>query len=162
MEAVGEMYTAEGEERLLGGSPDFVLDAIDNIETKVGQCRQCSCLGVGVGFCLPGAAGTVGLLLALFATSFCCSTHQDFSPAPPLPAPLSTAGGAAGGLPPARHPGAVLRRGGGQGRPHPPAGAGCGGVGGRPAGACGAAQVRCGAERRVQEQGQGAGAGAGC
>ena len=36
VEAVVEMYTAEREEELLGGSPDFVLDAIDNIDTKVG------------------------------------------------------------------------------------------------------------------------------
>ena len=31
-----EMYTQEGEEALLAGAPDFVLDAIDNIDTKVG------------------------------------------------------------------------------------------------------------------------------
>lgn len=30
------MYTAESEEAMLGGQPDFVLDAIDNIDTKVG------------------------------------------------------------------------------------------------------------------------------
>ncbi len=29
------MYTAEAEESLLAGKPDFVLDAIDNIDTKV-------------------------------------------------------------------------------------------------------------------------------
>ena len=29
------MYTEEAEEELLGGRPDFVLDAIDNIDTKV-------------------------------------------------------------------------------------------------------------------------------
>ena len=29
------MYTEEAEEALLGGRPDFVLDAIDNINTKV-------------------------------------------------------------------------------------------------------------------------------
>ena len=29
-----EMYSAEAEESLLGGNPDFVLDAIDNIDTK--------------------------------------------------------------------------------------------------------------------------------
>lgn len=29
------MYTEEAEEQLLGGNPDFVLDAIDNIDTKV-------------------------------------------------------------------------------------------------------------------------------
>lgn len=34
LEPVVEMYTAEAEERLLGGRPDYVLDAIDNIDTK--------------------------------------------------------------------------------------------------------------------------------
>ena len=29
------MYTADKEDQLLGGNPDFVLDAIDNIDTKV-------------------------------------------------------------------------------------------------------------------------------
>lgn len=29
------MYTAEAEEALLAGDPDFVVDAIDNIDTKV-------------------------------------------------------------------------------------------------------------------------------
>jgi tRNA A37 threonylcarbamoyladenosine dehydratase len=29
------MYTEEAEDELLGGRPDFVLDAIDNIHTKV-------------------------------------------------------------------------------------------------------------------------------
>ena len=51
MEALVEMYTPEAEERLLGGSPDFVLDAIDNIDTKV---RLCWCAGGGL-----TAVGTV-------------------------------------------------------------------------------------------------------
>lgn len=34
-QAVVEMYTAEAEEALLAGEPDFVVDAIDNIDTKV-------------------------------------------------------------------------------------------------------------------------------
>ncbi len=29
------MYTVEAEDDLLSGDPDYVLDAIDNIETKV-------------------------------------------------------------------------------------------------------------------------------
>jgi hypothetical protein len=37
VEALVEMYTADKEEALLGGQPDFVLDAIDNIDTKVGR-----------------------------------------------------------------------------------------------------------------------------
>ncbi len=36
VEAVVEMYTAEREEALLAGRPDYVIDAIDNIDTKVG------------------------------------------------------------------------------------------------------------------------------
>jgi hypothetical protein len=35
VEAVVEMYTEEREEALLCGSPDYVIDAIDNIDTKV-------------------------------------------------------------------------------------------------------------------------------
>lgn len=35
VEAHVTMYTEEAEEQLLGGNPDFVLDAIDNIDTKV-------------------------------------------------------------------------------------------------------------------------------
>ncbi|GIL71551.1 hypothetical protein Vretimale_2607 [Volvox reticuliferus] len=34
IEAVVEMYTAEREDALLSGRPDFVIDAIDNIDTK--------------------------------------------------------------------------------------------------------------------------------
>jgi tRNA A37 threonylcarbamoyladenosine dehydratase len=36
VEAVVSMCTADSVEQLLAGNPDFVLDAIDNIETKVG------------------------------------------------------------------------------------------------------------------------------
>lgn len=35
IEAVVEMYTAEREQELLSGNPDYVLDAIDNLDTKV-------------------------------------------------------------------------------------------------------------------------------
>ncbi len=31
-----EMYTADKEEQLLAGNPDYVIDAIDNLDTKVG------------------------------------------------------------------------------------------------------------------------------
>ena len=37
-----EMYTAEMEERLLSGNPDFVLDAIDNLDTKVKALSESS------------------------------------------------------------------------------------------------------------------------
>jgi len=35
------MYTEAAEEQLLGGKPDFVLDAIDNIDTKVALLAAC-------------------------------------------------------------------------------------------------------------------------
>lgn len=35
VEAVVAMFTAESEERLLQGNPDYVVDAIDDIDTKV-------------------------------------------------------------------------------------------------------------------------------
>lgn len=35
------MYTAEAEEHLLAGRPDFVIDAIDNIDTKVALLAAC-------------------------------------------------------------------------------------------------------------------------
>ncbi|KAG2483870.1 hypothetical protein HYH03_017267 [Edaphochlamys debaryana] len=43
LEAVVEMYTADREEALLGGPlrPDFVIDAIDNIDTKVALVAAC-------------------------------------------------------------------------------------------------------------------------
>lgn len=41
IEAVNAMYTEAAEEQLLGGGPDFVLDAIDNIDTKVELLAAC-------------------------------------------------------------------------------------------------------------------------
>ena len=35
VEALVAMYTSENEDQLLSGRPSFVLDAIDNIDTKV-------------------------------------------------------------------------------------------------------------------------------
>jgi len=35
VEAEVAMFTVENEERLLKGNPDFVVDAIDDIDTKV-------------------------------------------------------------------------------------------------------------------------------
>ena len=48
VEAVNAMYTEAEEERLLGGKPDFVLDAIDNIETKVALLAACHRRGIPV------------------------------------------------------------------------------------------------------------------
>ncbi|KAL4443221.1 hypothetical protein ABPG75_010976 [Micractinium tetrahymenae] len=54
VEPVVAMYTAEAEEELLGGSPDFVLDAIDNINTKVALLAACKRRGIPV-LCSAGA-----------------------------------------------------------------------------------------------------------
>lgn len=42
------MYTEETEEQLLGGNPDYVLDAIDNIDTKVALLVACRRRGIKV------------------------------------------------------------------------------------------------------------------
>lgn len=41
VETCTEMYTAKAAERLLGGNPDYVLDCIDNIDTKVHLLHYC-------------------------------------------------------------------------------------------------------------------------
>lgn len=43
------MFTEEAADELLSGKPDFVLDAIDNIDTKVGAGRQVAVTDTGVG-----------------------------------------------------------------------------------------------------------------
>ncbi|PNH06422.1 hypothetical protein TSOC_007192 [Tetrabaena socialis] len=48
LEAVVEMYTADREEALLAGQPDFVIDAIDNIDTKVALVAACHRRGLRV------------------------------------------------------------------------------------------------------------------
>ncbi|CAL5228157.1 g11237 [Coccomyxa viridis] len=48
------MYSEEAEEELLQGSPDFVLDAIDNIATKVALLAACKRRGIPV-LCAAGA-----------------------------------------------------------------------------------------------------------
>lgn len=65
IEAVNAMYTKAAEEQLLGGSPDYVLDAIDNIDTKVELLAAChrrglpvlSSAGAGMGFFAASLAG---------------------------------------------------------------------------------------------------------
>ena len=42
------MYTEAAEEQLLGGEPDYVLDAIDNIDTKVALLAACHRRGIPV------------------------------------------------------------------------------------------------------------------
>ena len=48
VEAINAMYTEEAEEQLLAGNPDFVLDAIDNIDTKVALLAACHRRGIPV------------------------------------------------------------------------------------------------------------------
>lgn len=48
VEAVNAMYTEDEEERLLGGRPDYVFDAIDNIDTKVALLAACHRRGIPV------------------------------------------------------------------------------------------------------------------
>ncbi|KAL4854230.1 tRNA threonylcarbamoyladenosine dehydratase [Chlorella vulgaris] len=54
VEARVQMYTREGEEALLGGGPDFVIDAIDNIDTKVDLLAACKRRGIPM-LCCAGA-----------------------------------------------------------------------------------------------------------
>lgn len=49
-----EMYTAEAEDDLLSGNPAFVIDAIDNIDTKVKLLAACKRRGIPV-ICVAGA-----------------------------------------------------------------------------------------------------------
>ena len=48
------MYSEEAEDELLQGSPAFVLDAIDNIDTKVALLAACKRRGIPV-LCAAGA-----------------------------------------------------------------------------------------------------------
>ena len=48
VEATNAMYTEAAEEQLLSKNPDFVLDAIDNIETKVALLAACHRRGIPV------------------------------------------------------------------------------------------------------------------
>ncbi len=65
------MYNDEDEEALLEGSPDFVLDAIDNIDTKVALLAACKRRGIPV-LCAAGAGTS-------------CWRIQDLSRASPCP-----------------------------------------------------------------------------
>lgn len=54
IEACNEMFTAETEDALLCGTPDFVIDAIDNIATKVALLAACHHRKIPV-LCVAGA-----------------------------------------------------------------------------------------------------------
>lgn len=64
IEVVNAMYTEAAEEQLLGGSPDFVLDAIDNIDTKVALLAACHRRGLPV---LSSAGAGMGSVAASHA-----------------------------------------------------------------------------------------------
>ena len=51
------MYTAADEDEMLSGQPDYVLDAIDNIDTKVVLLAACRRRGLPV-LCVAGAGGS--------------------------------------------------------------------------------------------------------
>jgi tRNA A37 threonylcarbamoyladenosine dehydratase len=48
IEAISEFVSLEGIPRLLSGNPDFVIDAIDGLNTKVGLLRYCVENGIPV------------------------------------------------------------------------------------------------------------------
>jgi tRNA threonylcarbamoyladenosine dehydratase len=54
VEAMCEMYTDETEENILSGRPDYVIDAIDNIDTKVALLAACKRRNIPV-LCSAGA-----------------------------------------------------------------------------------------------------------
>ena len=56
------MYSEEAEADLLAGSPNFVLDAIDNIDTKVALLAACKRRGIPV-LCAAGAGATMPVSL---------------------------------------------------------------------------------------------------
>ena len=82
IEAVNAMYTEAAEEQLLGGSPDFVLDAIDNIDTKVELLAACRRRGLPV---LSSAGAGMGFVAASLAecdthTVPLCAMHRTWTP----------------------------------------------------------------------------------
>ena len=70
MDARVAMYTAEAEEELLAGRPDFVIDAIDNIDTKVSLLMACKRRGIPV-LCVAGAGAALSAADRLHAYADC-------------------------------------------------------------------------------------------
>lgn len=56
IEAVNELFSLESADRLLSGSPDYVIDCIDNITTKVDLLAYCKKKDMKV-FSAMGAGG---------------------------------------------------------------------------------------------------------
>ena len=124
------MYTAEAEASLLAGQPDFVLDAIDNIDTKVQNQSVCwICCGPSESS-LNGNQGIQHLLcIALAAMHTACQACASTRGGIALTALgeresgseilcIIVTGVAPGGVQATRHPSLVLRRRRGKGRPN--------------------------------------------
>lgn len=67
------MYTEAAEEQLLGGDPDFVLDAIDNIDTKVELLAACHRRNLPV---LSSAGAGMGLAAAEVLQTWQAGLHN--------------------------------------------------------------------------------------
>ena len=67
VEALRAMYTAENEDVLLGGQPTFVIDAIDNVDTKIALLAACHRRGIPV-VCVAGAGTPLWPLLVLICS----------------------------------------------------------------------------------------------
>jgi hypothetical protein len=142
LECINAMFTDASANELLAGKPDFVLDAIDNINTKVGlrkpRLRRA---------CLMHALPAPPPLRAPGATAAAAAARLIPPHAHTSPPPL--AGGAAGALPAAGHPCTQRCRRGGQERPHAAALRGHIGEQRGPAGAQRAQEVGLSAAPRV-------------
>jgi hypothetical protein len=127
VEAVVSLCTADNVDELLAGNPDYVLDAIDNIDTKVGGLTQHnSATAAGTHWllswsrrrtCRPCSTMTVKGIALGYSLCLCdyrrnCSRH------------VAAAGGFVSSLQAARHQGAVLSWCWCKGRPHTPANCG--------------------------------------
>ncbi len=85
------MYTADSEEELLSGNPDYVIDAIDNIDTKVLLLIACKRRGIPV-LCVAGAGAALSAAVRLHG----CLEHILSEAGPhPLQAPRQTRRGCA-------------------------------------------------------------------
>jgi tRNA A37 threonylcarbamoyladenosine dehydratase len=56
IEAINELFSIESADRLLSGSPDYIIDCIDNITTKVDLLAYCKKRDMNI-FSAMGAGG---------------------------------------------------------------------------------------------------------
>lgn len=78
MDARVALYSEEAEEELLQGRPDFVLDAIDNIDTKVALLAACRHRGIPILCCAGAGACSTELLLWAGPQGSGCRPVQTF------------------------------------------------------------------------------------